>query len=204
MPQEQALADVDRAFGAEAARELKRSLKRHGSRYCDLTTGRLHRVGRFSWYEATGDGFRTRRWALTSDGVFSLRDEADGLAQMLALYAPLGERDPLVKMVEHFVADNEWVGGERMLRTKSAMAPRVRDGVLALDLVHGDDYEGRKRRVVVALATGAVTVDAPVAWQPIEPEFKSLDDDDDATEHILTHDPDRTHDDGSMTDDEDR
>ncbi len=205
MPQEQALADVAHAFGADAAREVKRSLKRHGSRYCELTTGCLHKLGRFTWYEAAGDGFRTRRWALTDDGVFTLRDGADGLAQLLALHAPLVDRDPLVKAVAHFVGDAEWVAGDRPLRAPTVMAPRVRDGVLTFDLVHGDDHEGRKRRVLLALATGAVSVDAPVSWKPIEREFKSLDDD--ATEHIITsapHDPDKTNDDGPITDDEDR
>lgn len=207
MPQEQALADVARAFGDAVAREVKRSLKRHGSRYCDLTTGRLHELGRFTWYEATGDGFRTRRWAVTRDGVFTLRDGSDGLAQLLALYTPLVERDPLVKSVAHFVGDDEWIAGERPLHSQQTLAPRVRDGVLTFDLVHGNDHEGRKRRVVVALASGAVVVDAPVSWKHIERKFASLDDDDDATEHFPTqaaHDPDKTNDDGPATDDEER
>lgn len=203
MPQDSALADVTRTFGADAAREVKRSLRRHGSRYCDLTTGQLHSVGRFAWYEAAGEGFRTRRWGLTTDGVFSLRDGADGLAQMFALHAPLVEREPLVKAVAHFLAEDEWVGGERALTTQTAAAPMVRDGVLSLDLVQGNDHEGRKRRVLVALATGVVSVGAPVSWHVIERPVMSLDGTDDATEHIVTQDPDRTHDDGSMTDDED-
>lgn len=202
MPQEAALADVARAFGAGAAHELKRALKRHGSRFFELTTGQVHRLGRFTWYEASGDSFRARRWALTEAGVFALRDGPAGLSQLFALHAPLVERDLLVKAVMHFVAEEEWVAGERKLTAEKVAEPRVRDGLLTFDLVQGDDRKGHKRRVVVAFASGAVSVDVPLAWHAVERAFMPLDDDDDATEHILTDDPDDTHDDGPMTDDE--
>lgn len=207
MPQEEGLADVVRAFGAEAAHELKRALKRHGSRFFDLTTGRVHRLGRFTWYEAAGEPFRARRWALTERGVFALRDGPAGLSQLFALHIPLVERDPLVKAVVHFVAesdDGEWVAGERKLTAEKVQVPVMRDGLLTFDLVHGDDQKGSRRRVVVAFASGAVSVDVPLAWHAVQRDtFMSLDADDDATEHIPTHDPDDTHDDGPMTDDED-
>jgi hypothetical protein len=204
MPQEEALADVARAFGAETAHELKRALKRHGSRFFELTTARVHRLGRFTWYEAAGEPFRTRRWALTGAGVFALREGPAGLSQLFALHTPLVEADPLVQCVVHFIAEegDEWVAGQRKLTAEKVQPPLTRDGLLSFDLVHGDDQEGSKRRVIVAFASGAVSVDVPLAWHTVRRNFMPLDDDDDATEHIPTHDPDDTHDDGPMTDDE--
>lgn len=215
MPQDSGLADVARTFGDVAAHELKRSLKRLGSRFYDLTTGSLVRVEPFTWYEAAGPSFRTRRWALTAAGAFALRDEQDGLGQLLALHAPLpvslspsdaSMREALTKVTLHFVASGERMGTERDLAGVSAL--RITNGVLSLDLVRGDADDGGVRHVRIALATGAVRVESGSAWETQRQPFSPLDDNDDATEHIKTmaRDPDSTFDDGmlsSATDNED-
>lgn len=215
MPQDSGLADVARTFGDAAAHELKRSLKRLGSRFYDLTTGSLVRVEPFAWFEAAGPSFRTRRWALTEAGVFALRDEQDGLAQLLALHAPLpmssspndaSMRDAVTKVTLHFIAAGERVGTENDLEGVSPL--RITNGVLSLDLVQGDADDGSVRHVRIALATGAVTVESGSFWETQKEAFFPLDDDDDATEHIKTmaRDPDSTFDDGTLssaTDNED-
>jgi hypothetical protein len=196
--QERALADVVREFGEPTAHEVKRGLKKHGSRFYDLSIGELRRTGRFCWYEAGGHPFRTRRYALTADGVFALRDEHEGLAQMFALHTPLlpAWRDELVAVAHHFVDEHAWLGGARPLREMSVKPPRIVNGVLALELIKGDEDEGHARHVMIALATGAVTVTEGVSWRAaVEPEYMPFDDDD-RTEHIATHDPDKTQDDG--------